>query len=73
MNQQLRLPAPDAPESAKVYPIGSIGPEKRPWNMPTSQPNSVLETWTHADLSLLILVLGTAKFRGSLRAGSGQL
>jgi uncharacterized membrane protein len=24
-------------------------------------------------LSLLILVLGTAKFRGSLRAGSGQL
>ena len=26
-----------------------------------------------ADLSLLILVLGTAKFRGSSRAGSGQL
>ena len=32
------------------YPQGGrIGPEKRPWDMPTSQSNSVLETWIHAD------------------------
>jgi hypothetical protein len=31
-----------------------IGSEKRPWDMPTSQSNSVLETWTLADLSLPI-------------------
>jgi Bacterial regulatory proteins, luxR family len=32
-----------------------IGTEKRPWDMPTSQSNSVLETWIHADFPLLIL------------------
>ena len=25
--------------------------QKRAWDMPTSQSNSVLETWTHADLN----------------------
>jgi hypothetical protein len=29
-----------------------IGSEKHPWDMPTSQSNSVLESWIHADLSL---------------------
>jgi hypothetical protein len=33
---------------------GSV-PTKSRWDMPTSQSNSVLETWTHADLRGLIL------------------
>jgi hypothetical protein len=29
--------------------------EKRPWDMPMSQSNSVLKTWTHADFTVPIL------------------
>jgi site-specific recombinase XerD len=29
----------------------AISTEKRPWDLPTNQSNSVLETWTHADLN----------------------
>ena len=29
----------------------AVGPDKRPWDMPTSLSNSMLETWTLADLS----------------------
>jgi hypothetical protein len=46
----------------KIYSVGLlairkqclVGPDKRPWDMPTSQSNSVLETWTLADKSLPI-------------------
>lgn len=45
------------------------------WALPTGRKRrrGCGAHWPLADLSLLILVLGTAKFRGSLRAGSGQL
>jgi hypothetical protein len=41
--------------------------------MPTSQSNSVLETWTHSDLALPTRVLGTPNLGAALRAGIGQL
>ena len=35
--------------STRSYPfVSRIRTEKRAWDMPTSQSNSVLETWTHA-------------------------
>jgi hypothetical protein len=33
---------------------GIFSKEKRAWDIPTSQSNSMLETWTQADLSVLI-------------------
>jgi hypothetical protein len=43
---------PNQPKQTK------ISPGKRSWDMPTSLSNSVLEIWTLADLSLVILTPG---------------
>jgi hypothetical protein len=40
-----------------------ISPQKRAWDMPTRQSDSVLETWTHADFPVLISPDGVSQFR----------
>ncbi len=34
--------------------LGEMSPHKRPWDVPTSAANSVLKTWTQADLTRLV-------------------
>jgi hypothetical protein len=58
---QARMPGLHPSKSTVIWPACRISPRKCPWDMPTSQSNSVLETWTHAELVVTVSVDGVPR------------